>query len=749
MYLPWSVLRDCGVTKVSLQVDVQKLEGPAVGLARLLGAPAWPESGYAGCSLLCKVRWASGEEFPRWAPGASAAPGFWTSSSEEEVTQLRVIGQGAQALHSGRGISLSLQGEPVAVAYDSGRSACAAEPWCELGLWRGGMVSAASEPGPGSLSTTPDTDFLGCVRLEKLPSPAGGVPLLDAAGKPTGALLVIESRWIGLAEDGEALPRLAEHLGSCMLDAALRSAWLDVASLARQSVAAGWAASREDGDRYCTIAAGQRDAEHGCTALHLACCACAGQRQGVAAAAAALLECRADVHALAPDGDSPLSAALRARSPLMYPLLARAGPGVAEAAGLKQTAPLTEALVDWDLLRKARSYSLILVVAELVHANDRDEAPASLVSLAKKASMTSALGESLTQALLRKHPAMALRALKLMPSMEAKVSTSDALLLERTLKMASEDGDDDRWLEAAQVQLARGGGSCAWLCRPRVATSLCRALRAAPQGSEVANRMRESYAELLEITEDDILAQPRASASSCAVETLTSLRAETERSCIDAVDDAETNSTASTAPSQSTGDRSPSPAAADPAVAAWEPLPTLVPSLPPASMRCNFMVSPPSSGLQPFDDSDGESAPPSPSRSASLPTRASGDEWPEDLAAREEHWRHTGSVRAMPTSMSAGSAGSGELRPKSCLSSSASKRTLKEVRFNLSPEQLVASREAAASAAGDSQIAVQWHLLPARDCAPGSWSSVESRQGSRIPSRRGGKGSYPPNRGAR
>eukprot|EP00931_Biecheleriopsis_adriatica_P027184 TRINITY_DN16379_c0_g2_i1.p1 TRINITY_DN16379_c0_g2~~TRINITY_DN16379_c0_g2_i1.p1 ORF type:complete len:837 (-),score=147.42 TRINITY_DN16379_c0_g2_i1:170-2395(-) len=259
--------------------------------------------------------------------------------------------------------------------------------------------------------------------------------------------LRMDVKWIGL--DKAAATRVADSLGSLLVETAAKSNWLEVIRLAQLADEGGWPG---DCTEQCRSLVTGRADKHGRTALHL--CIAGPQTQAssceaAVGAASALMEEGADMHALDSQGESPLTAALRLGGPFATLLLHQVDASLAAAAGLSFSEPERQGAVDWQKLRQRHSFALALLAAERTASKtESDPTMASSQILAK----TSTLVHALCHAVLLRFPAMALRALKVIPLCRCAAQEMEISILGQVLSLAQRD---KRWLQVLQAQLRR------------------------------------------------------------------------------------------------------------------------------------------------------------------------------------------------------------------------------------------------------------------------------------------------------
>jgi len=276
-----------------------------------------------------------------------------------------------------------------------------------------------------------------------------GVPMRAAVGAlalSDGRLSArVDARWEGLSRGARLC--LADHLGRRGVAAAGRRRWSELAHVAGLAIGGGWG----DDTLACSkMTLGKVDGG-GHTALRL--CVVPGPgAEGPAAAAQALLQSRADPHALAADGDSPLTAALRVGAPFAQAVVPYARPSLARGVGLAPAPPWLRGPVEWEALRTSRAFDLILAAAEQRRR---------WVGPGEEVARSGALCDTLCHAVSRRFLAMSARACAASPPLQGKASAAEGLLLEKMLRLARADG---RWFSVAEAQLKRGAtvGVQAW-----------------------------------------------------------------------------------------------------------------------------------------------------------------------------------------------------------------------------------------------------------------------------------------------
>jgi len=338
-------------------------------------------------------------------------------------------------------------------------------PSCRVKLWekRNGMFNS--------------TRFLGDATFDAPASPESSV--FKLSNGRLGLSVRVRARWSGL--DRISQIRLADHLGIRILDAGVRQSWSELVQLTQLLPMAGWADAVTD---QCLSLAVGRTTPEGRSALRLcvdALCGSSGDVAGrqkqqnvpeavarnlVEAAAQNLLEAWADQDLADVEGDSPLSVALRSKCSLAKLMLKRIPPKIARAIGLKHEWPWIQDCVDWEVLRTARAFSIILLAAEREPSGN----PLAAGSCTGK---TRTLRDALYHAVSRRSPAMSARILALMPPLRGRAGTADVVLLEQMLRLASTDDGNKEWLKVARLQLQRGlGGEEVWRDGQRIVRAL-------------------------------------------------------------------------------------------------------------------------------------------------------------------------------------------------------------------------------------------------------------------------------------
>jgi len=328
------------------------------------------------------------------------------------------------------------------------------ELWCRVKLWEKRPQKIAMLGRGGT--------FLGETCFAVPRTAAGDANALCSG--PASLSLRIEAMWGNL--DRRAVVRIADYLGHRLLDAASRKVWHEVHMLSQLVVDGGWGDASADQCR--SLAVGKVDSE-GRTALHLC---VMGTPQGqpqtrsakhpAVSAASLLIQGRASLDVVAQDGDSPLTIGLRAGEPLTSLLAQKVQPALATAACLGSSPPGVHGRVDWDALRKARAFGVILFIAE------QQKRAAQAPQAGNEQAKSTALRDTLCHAVSRHSPAMSTRVLQVMPPLASRASSADVLLLEQMLRLATKESGDDRWFGVAEAQLHRGAAVQAWKGGQRV-----------------------------------------------------------------------------------------------------------------------------------------------------------------------------------------------------------------------------------------------------------------------------------------